>query len=166
MSLDTGAIIDAIVSYALASGYFERVNAHEPKSAPSTQGLTAAVWWGQTTPAPRGSGLAKTTARIEINMRIYLSMLTEPQDDIDRRITDATDALIVAYSGDFDLGIAGREIDLLGRSGVAMHARAGYVEQDRKMYRRGDHVDQDKKVYRTATLLIPIIAYDVWTQVR
>ena len=74
MSLNSAAVFDAIFSHAAASGYFERVNLHEPKNAPGNGspppcGLTAS------TPSAR-SGLASTSARVTIMLRIYQNMLS------------------------------------------------------------------------------------------
>lgn len=155
MALDTTSILDAIMSHAQASGWFETVNGHEPKNAPSTRGLTAAVWIDRIEPAAPASGLAATSARLIINLRIYSSMQMEPQDAIDPNIAAAVSALFTAYTGDFDLGGSAngvRNIDLLGQFGPGMQAQAGYLEQDRI-------------VFRVMTITLPIIVNDAWEQV-
>jgi len=149
--MDTSAILDPLVSHALASGLFERVNQHEPKSAPHT-GLTAALWGDRIGPVPAGSGLARTTGRIVFNLRIYQNMLSEPQDAIEPGMLSAVDALMTAYSGDFQLGGNVRNIDLLGAAGIPLEAQAGYITQDGRLYR----------VY---TLTVPAIVDDLWEQV-
>lgn len=148
--MDIAAIIDAIVSHALASGYFDRVNQHEPKSAPGN-GVSASVWADSIEPASHGSGLSTTSARVVFNVRIYTSMVQEPMDSIDTNIMLAVSALMSAYSGDFELGGNVRQIDLLGSSGMPLQARAGYVEQD-------------KRLYRVFTINLPVIVNDAWTQ--
>lgn len=150
MALNAGAILDAVVSHALASGQFERVNQHEPKNAPGN-GLTAAVWVETIAPV-RSSGLAATSAVVTLNVRLYVSMLAEPQDAIDPNIVAAVDALMTAYSGDFELGGLVQAVDLLGMAGVPMSARAGYL-------------DQDGKLFRVMTITLPLIVNDVWEQV-
>lgn len=146
-------ILNAITSHAQAAGLFERVNGHEPKNAPG-KGLTAAVWIQRIEPLAMASGLAATSARLIVNVRIYSPMLMEPQDAIDPNIADAVSALFTAYSGDFDLGsVTGvRNIDLLGQFGSALQAEAGYLEQD-------------KTVYRVMTITLPVIVNDTWEQV-
>lgn len=151
MPLNTGAIINAVQSHAMASGLFERVNGHEPKNAPGN-GITAAVWADAILPVPAGSGLAKTTARLVLNVRVYTNMLAEPQDAIDPAVCDAVDALMAAYSGDFELGGLVRNVDLLGQSGPPLSAQAGYIPQDGKLY-------------RAMTITLPVIVSDVWEQV-
>lgn len=150
MSLDATGLFDKVVSHALASGLFERVNSHEPKSSPG-HGLTAAVWV-QTIEPLRRSGLAATSARVTLFVRIYSSMLAEPQDAIDPAILSAASVLFEAYSGDFDLGATTRNVDLLGSSGVGLSAQAGYVPID-------------NKVYRAMTITLPVLVNDVWEQV-
>jgi hypothetical protein len=121
MSLDSNAIIDAVASHAAASGWFERVNRHEPKNAPG-HGLTAAVWVDQLGPVPAGSGLRKTSARVVLNVRVFQNMLAEPQDEIDPNMMSAVDALMTAYSGDFELGGNVRNVDLLAQAGTPLAA--------------------------------------------
>lgn len=150
MALDTQPIIDAVVSHALASGHFERVNGHEPKSAPGS-GITGAVWVDATGPARGASGLAATTARLTLNVRLYTSMLAEPADAIDPRLMAAHDALMTAYSADFTLGGLVRCVDLLGMSGVPLSSQAGYLIQDSAQY-------------RVVTIVLPVLVNDVWEQ--
>lgn len=150
MALDTKPILDAVISHALASGHFERANGHEPKSAPGT-GLTAAVWVDSTEPARGHSGIASTTARLVLNVRLYTSMLAEPQDAIDPNLMAAHDALMTAYSGGFTLGGLVRCVDLLGMAGVPLSSRAGYL-------------NQDSQLYRAITITLPVLVDDVWEQ--
>jgi len=150
MSIDTKAIVEAVVSHALASGHFERCNSHEPKNAPGN-GLTAAVWMQRLAPLALASGLAATAALLVVNVRVYSNMLTEPQDAIDPNLVAAVDALVNAYTGDFTLGGRIRNVDLLGQYGPSLSAEAGYLEQDRKMF-------------RVMTLTVPLVINDAWTQ--
>jgi hypothetical protein len=149
MSLDVVAVLDGIVSHALASGLFERVNTHEPENPPGN-GLSAAVWADRIEPA-RSSGLAATSVRVAFLVRIYASMLQEPADAIDPDMLTATSTLLGAYSGDFELGGSVRQIDLLGTAGVPLSAQAGYITQD-------------SVLYRVMTIVLPVIVNDVWEQ--
>jgi len=150
MSIDTKGIVEAVASHAAASGYFERVNSHEPKNAPGN-GLTTAVWMQRLAPLAPASGLAATAALLVVNVRVYSNMLTEPQDAIDPNLVAAVDALVNAYTGDFTLGGRIRNVDLLGQFGTSLSAEAGYLEQDRKMF-------------RVMTLTVPLVINDAWTQ--
>lgn len=144
------AVLDPIVSHAMALGLFERVNQHEPKNAPGN-GLSCAVWTDRIFPVPGASGLICTTALVLFNIRVYTSMLAEPQDMIDPNLIDAVDTLMTAYSADFDLGGTVRNIDLLGQFGTTLNATAGYLTQD-------------SKVYRVMTIALPVVVNDVWPQ--
>jgi hypothetical protein len=153
MSLDAAAVLDLftkVESHALKLALFERVNTHEPKNAPG-KGLSAAIWVQRIGPAPTDSGLAATTARIELRVRIYSSMLQEPQDSIDPNILAAVVKLLEQYSEDFTLGGTIRNVDVLGQTGEPLGAQAGYINQDGKMMRVMD-------------ITLPLIVNDVWTQ--
>lgn len=151
MSLNTTAIIAALESHAAASGFFERVNGHEPDNAPGT-GLTAAVWPDSIGPVPSGSGLSSTTARVVFMVRIYTPAQQMPVDEIDPGMIAATDALMAAYSGDFTLDDLVRNVDLLGQAGEPLAARAGWLPF------------ADGGLYRVMTITVPILVNDVWDQ--
>ena len=148
MALDIDTILDAVVSHAAASGYFERVNAHEPKAAPGG-GLTCAVWMDSLSGAP--SGLASTSALVTLKLRLYTNMIMEPADAIDPNLTRACSALIGAYAADFTLGGAVRCVDLRGSAGTPLRAQAGYLSQDGRLYRVMD-------------ITLPLIVNDVWDE--
>lgn len=150
VSLDTLGILEAVQSHAAGLGHFRRVNRHEPKNAPGTD-LTAAVWVQRVAPLALASGLAATSALVVVNIRAYTPMIAEPQDEIDPRLVDAVDALVNAYSGDFTLGARVRNVDLLGQFSEGLSAQAGYLEQDRKMF-------------RVMTITLPLVVSDVWSQ--
>lgn len=151
MSVNLGTLIDAAVSHALTTGRFEKVNGYEPKSAPG-YGLTAAVW-AQSVTTIQGSGLDSASSLVVLNVRLFTSMLSEPQDAIDPNMIEAVNALLGAYIGDFDLGVTGvRNVDVLGQNGVPLRAEAGYV-------------NQDGKLLRVFTITLPIIVNDVWSEV-
>ena len=150
--IDVEAVFDKVVSHAAASGYFERVNQHEPKSKnPAGTGMTCAVWMQSIRPSAKSSGLAATSGRLEFTVRIYTSMTAEPQDAIDPAVLRAVNALMTAYSGDFELGGEVRHVDLLGAEGVPLSAEAGYLEQGGRLYRVMD-------------ILLPLIVNDLWNQ--
>jgi len=149
MSLNIQTIFDVVTSHAQSSGLFERVNNHEPKSAPGN-GLSLAIWVDYIGPT-KSSGLASTSGKVILKERIYSNMLQEPQDAIDPNITDAVDVLLTAYSGDFQLNNNIRYIDLLGSEGVPLSAQAGYLNQDGKMY-------------RVMEITLPILVNDIWAQ--
>lgn len=150
MAIGVTAVLNAIVSHALASGYFERVNKHEPKDTPG-HGLSAAVWVDTIGPVT-SSGLSRTSGRLVFHVRIYSNMLQKPEDAIDTKLVEAVDALMTAYSGDLDLGTNVRQVDLLGTGGVPLSAQAGYI-------------NQNGVLYRVMTITLPVIINDAWEQV-
>lgn len=144
------AVFDTLVSDAQKLGVFERVRAHEPKSAPGA-GLSLAIWWDSIDPYPAGSGLAAVSARVSFRARIYRSFLGKDEDVIDPSLLAATASLLAALSGSFTLGGQARNVDLLGEAGNPLAARSAYVTQD-------------DKIYRVADIEIPVIINDVWTE--
>jgi hypothetical protein len=147
---DVLAIINALLSHALSLGVFEHVNGHEPKAAPM-DGLHGSLWVDEIAPAQRRSGTSATSVRLAFNFRVQTSMMAEPQDDIDPAILVAVMLLMRAYSGDFELGGQAAFIDLLGAHGAPLAAKAGYL-------------NQDNRLYRVMVLAIPIILNDVFDQ--
>lgn len=143
------SIVDACSSHAMKLGIFDTVNQHEPKSAPGN-GVACAFWVDEIDPIPEASGLEATTARVALNVRIYMPMLQQPYDDIDPAIMEATSALLGEYSRSFTLSGLIRNVDLLGSHGDPLKARAGYL-------------DQDKKLFRVMVITLPLVVNDLWT---
>lgn len=151
MAIDSQGIVDRLASHAKALGIFDRVNKHEPKSAPG-RGLTCAIWVDRIEPARGRSGLASTDARVVMNVRIYTNMLQNPQDAIDPNVMRAADLLFEAYSGDFQLGDESRFIDLLGQTqGHPLFCQSGYI-------------NIDNRVQRVMTITVPVIVENAWVQ--
>jgi hypothetical protein len=145
-----GTLIAAVASHAMASAFFDGVNGMEPKGAPPDTGLTAAVWVQNLRPVP-SSGLASSSMLFTLSVRLYGSMLAEPQDMIDPGMIAAVDSLMTAYSGDFTLGGLIRSIDLLGQHSEGLGGEAGYVSIDNKMF-------------RVFTITVPMLVNDVYAQ--
>jgi hypothetical protein len=150
MTLDLAQISDAIQSHALTSGHVERATGHEPKNAPGN-GLSVAVWVQNVRPVAERAGLAATSVRVELSVRLLMPMLHEPQDEIDPTLIGAADALMRAYSGDFTLGDTVANIDLLGAHGNPLQGEAGYL-------------NQDGKIFRAFVITLPVIVNDLWSQ--
>lgn len=148
--MDIAGIYDKVQSHAMRLGVFERFATHEPKNAPG-QGLTWAMWLQSVAPAARASGVSATSLRLEFVIRLYQNMTHEPQDAIDPGMLIALDALGTAYSGDTTLEDEVMTVDLLGAYGAPFSARAGYLNQDGKLYRVFD-------------VTLPIVVDDAWNQ--
>jgi hypothetical protein len=144
-------VFDQVTSHAMASGLFERVTGHEPKSRnPATDGITCAIWVQKLTPI-QSSGLDTTSARLEFKLRIYTSMLAEPQDEIDPRVVRAVSTLMGIYASHFTLGGLVREVDLLAEHGPGLDSDAGYLKQG-------------GQEYRVVDIRLPLIVNDLWPQ--
>lgn len=143
-------LFNVIESHARASGLFDSVNTHEPKSAPGGN-VHCAIYVSTLRPMPAGSGLATTAGVVTVMARIYVPMIQEPQDKIDPDIVVAADTLMDDFSGDFTLGGNARNIDLLGQTGESLEGRAGYITID-------------QTVFRSMDITIPIVVNDVFTQ--
>lgn len=148
--LGVDAILSALQSHALSLGQFERVGTHEPKTSPRN-GLTCAIWLQGIEPAPTQSGLDSTSVCLTFNVRLFTSMLQEPQDAIDPRMVKAIDALCRAYSGDFTLDGLVECVDLLGMASRGLGGQAGYL-------------NYGGKELRVFTLTLPLIVSDLWEQ--
>lgn len=149
MALDIQGILDVICSHALATGCFEAVNQYESKQSPGN-GITAAVWVDRITPI-RTSGLANTTVKIDLVLRLYSSTYMEPYDDIDPNLTRALDILMRAYCGDFEVAGHVRHIDIFGAYGSPLESRSGFM-------------NLDGKEFRVFTIRVPLICDDLWAQ--
>jgi hypothetical protein len=148
--LDSTAIINAALSDLSQTGLFETVEGHEPRSAPGN-GLTVAAWVEAIDPLGNESGLASTTALLLLTVRIHLNAVSEPLDAIDPAITQAVDAVMAAYNGDFTLGGLIKNVDIFGTYGTRLAARAGYVTIS-------------NTTYRCMNIAVPCVVGDVWTQ--
>ncbi len=144
-------IFDAVVSVFQRTGYFDSVNAYEPKRKPG-RGVRAAVWFQSMRGVGAISGLSATTALLVFVGRLYVNMLQD-SDEVDPNLMRAASNVMRELHGnyDFDLHPLVRNVDLLGETGTQLQADAGYLEQDRTKYRVID-------------ILIPVIVNDVWDQ--
>ena len=142
--------INVIMSQLLASGYFDRVNSVEPKSAPG-QGFEAAVVWVGSDPFSAGSGLARAAMVYRLLIRVYRNWLAEPSESIDPDLLEIADKVLNDLIGDFDLGATARNVDIFGASGAGLSTKTGHVEVSGTMFRAID-------------ILVPIIVNDAFTE--
>jgi len=145
------AILAPIESYLGASGLFDRVCGHEPKNAPG-RGLTAACWLDEVAPLPSRSGLAITSAIVVLKVRIYSATVFATDDTIEPGLLLATNQVLSDLSGGFTFGGNVDCVDLGGMSGYQVSAKAGYL-------------NQDSKIFRVMTITLPLVVDDVWAQV-
>jgi len=148
--LNSSRFLDYVTSLAASLGLFDSVTGHEPKAAPAPTGVSCSVWVSSLRPA--SSGVASVSVRLEIQARCYTSMLTDPQDAIDPKVTDAAGLLMNALIGNFTVAGQARAVDVFGMDGEGLRATAGYLNQDGKLFRVMD-------------VMIPIIVNDLWNEV-
>lgn len=146
-----GNIFVKLRDHAGALGVFEHVEGHAMISPPSS-GIAIAFEAGQVRPGGQYSGLSATSVVFTCTGSIYRTMQTQPVDDVETDISAAAMSLIVALSGDFDLGGNVRNIDLLGATGTGLSADPGYLKL-------GD------QTFRASVVTIPMIINDVFEQV-
>lgn len=149
MALDADSIFNAVESHAMSLGLFEVVNGHAPKSPPNS-GLGFSVTVEAVDPIP-SSGLAVTSVRLGLDVRLYRSFMSQPADAIDPNLLSAMSVLFTEYIGNFTLGGLIREVDVLGSHGPGLSVRAGYIDQG----------GQDNRAFR---ITLPLIVNDVWTE--
>ena len=143
------ALMDALVSHAASSGYFDRVNAHEPKNKPGN-GVTCSVVIGPLAPF-RGSGLDSVSMVFTATVRVQIPADRLPLDKLETDLMTAAGVLFVAYCGDFTLDGLVRNVDIFGAAGVPLSCRPGYLTHD-------------QQVFRVADLLVPLVINDVFTE--
>ena len=151
MSLDIPGIVAAVQSHAQAVGSIETVVTSEPKSAPGT-GISAAIWVSDIAPAGEASGLAAVSAVLTLTVRVMKPMVSQPYGQVDPDLLTAACDLMAAYAGAFTLGGEVRNVDLLGRYGTAMAAKAGYLRLD-------------KELLRVMDISLPLVLDDPWPEV-
>lgn len=150
MSLNATSILDKLISHAQRLGLFEQVQGHESKNAPGN-GMHAEVWADTIDPI-RASGLDATSVRLTFKIRCRTDFKAAPEDGIDPMLLDAVDQLLASLHADFELDGDARFVDLLGAHGIPLSGKAGYL-------------NQDGKVYRVMDIVVPCIINDAWEQV-
>jgi len=144
---DARLVMGKLISLGMETGLFTNVNGHEPKSAPQLgDAVTLALMAGPVTTIA-SSGLKSASMRWQIDGRIFFNAFSEPADDIDPAIINATMTYFQALVGNFTLGGLVRCVDIYGMDGDKLNAQPGYMEQD-------------KKVFRTMDLMIPLLLND------
>lgn len=137
-----------LISHAKTLGIFDKVAGHEMKNGPG-KGVHCEIFTD--TIDPVRSGLASTSLRLGIRVRVRSDMLADPQDGIDPQLVNAAGAFMESVTNDFEVEGNARFVDILGAHGIPLSARTGYV-------------DQDGKKYRAMDVIVPVIINDVWEQ--
>lgn len=151
MSVDVTGTLRRLLDHAKALGVFEVARVTEFKSAPPNA-LCFALWVQDLGSSPVGSGLAATNALMRVTARIYFPMLHRPEDEIEGKVFSAASGYLGRINGDFTLGDAVRDVDLLGEVGDVPKWEGGYA-------------NIDNKLFRIADLNMNVIMNDSWEQV-
>lgn len=156
VGVQSGPIIQAVISVASATGRFDRFAGHEPASPPGN-GLSGSVWVAGIDALAQQSGLATVTVLLTLNVRLYTNMKpgADPADRdlIDPNLTDAVDATMASLANAYTLGGLIQEVDLLGgMSGTRLAARYGYI-------------NIGGTLYRACTITVPCVVADVWQEI-
>jgi hypothetical protein len=153
--INSSALLNALQTHALRTGFFANVNGHEPKSPPQVRDQVTLSFWAGPIRVITSSGLSSASYRWDIIGRIYMDAGAEPGDAIDPALLDATFAFITSLAADFTLDSvlpAGsprlRAIDFQGSDGEPVGAVPGYY-------------DYEGTTYRAMDILIPLLINDV-----
>lgn len=149
-----GSLTAIVASHAAATGLFDQVQGSELTGAPGN-GLSCGVWVNDLMPAT--SGLASTSARVELFVRLYTSAFIDPPDIIDPGLLDAVDALWADYIGHFTLDGVLRMVDVRGAHGNPLRVQAGYLTIGAQQGTSG-------RTYRVMTITLPLIVNDLYTE--
>lgn len=149
---DVSRIMNALASYLGQLGAFERILLHEPKTA-VTSDLSAAIWFQTISPIAELSSLSKTSMRVELVIRLFQNMLSEPQDMIDPEIARVVNLIFNAFHGGFTLDGLITQIDVLPTFGPPLRSESGYIQQD-------------KQLQRAVSIYVPCIIANAFNQER
>jgi hypothetical protein len=124
------------------------VQKYEPRGQPPN-GVSLSLISGSLA-ATTSSGLNTASLRWQVDGMVYLPFHLDPPENIDAILMNAAGGYCEALCAQFTLGGLVRMIDVFGSEGERLSATAGYLEQD-------------KKLYRVNRLIIPLIINSKWT---
>lgn len=136
MAFNLTATLDALLTHLAGSGHFEHVQVGEPKSPPSTTGLTGAIFISNlvTNDLTFQLGVEVHT----VTVRCYLNMMHEPQKDVELKIAEAISKIITDLLGDWNLSTAIDHIDSAGQFGSGIDVNFSYLDVGGTMFRLAD----------------------------
>tara|TARA_R100001530_G_scaffold33644_3_gene26392 strand:- start:968 stop:1423 length:456 start_codon:yes stop_codon:yes gene_type:complete len=140
--------LESIQGYLAASGYFHDVQIGEPKQPPAGE-LAAAIYMSSVNVVLVFAN-GGTRENHQIMVRIYLNMLSLPEEDIEKRMAEVVSKVTSDLIGDADQRGTVMTIDVGGMHGPALNIRWG-------------HVDVGGTMYRVADMLVPVIVDDSGT---
>lgn len=149
MATDYLGITQNILTLISGSGYFRAVIDHEPRSAPTEEGLVCALIG--ISAEPTTSGMASVSMRVEVVVRVMLNGQAEPQGLIDPEVLGAADQIMGLMIANWRLPLAAgvRQVDIFGEAGEKLRTVAGWTQ-----------IDQTQ--FRIADVFIPVLTNDSW----
>lgn len=154
-AIELQPMVDALLTHASRTAAFDVIMSHEPRTAPTGR-ITFACWLQNIDPVARASGLAVTSLRVEFLVRLFCPYVGPAAEDLNTMDSDMAmrvGLLMSAYTGDYQFTPADHAIDLLGMYGEPLRMRGGFATFD-------------KTPFRICDILVPVIVYDVFDQVR
>lgn len=149
--LDAAGVLNGIVSVCQKVGSIEQAIAGQGVNPPLT-GVGATVWAMPSRPVPRRSGLNAVSILLVFNVRLTLSMQTQPPESIETTLLGAFSDVCNALAGGFTLGGEVEQVDLLGAY-EPLKWDFGYVPYDGVNY-------------RCVTITVPVVLDDMWSEVQ
>jgi len=138
MPFQLRATLQAIQSHLAKSGYCRTNQIGEPKQA-SKERIAAAVFnrSARVIRVPLGGSPGTEELHI-INVRLYMNMMDQPQEQIEFLLNEAASSITEDLMADFDLGATVRHVDVGGIYGQPLEVVYGYLELSGVMYRVAD----------------------------
>ncbi len=152
-TLDAPGVFDAILSVCQRVGSIEQTIAGQGINPP-TSGVGAVVWAMPGKPIPKRTGLNAVSILLVFNVRLTLSMQTQPPESIETTLLGAFSDVCNALAGGFTLAGEVEQVDLLGAYGEGLKWDFGYVTYDNGVK------------YRCVTIAVPVALDDMWSEVR
>lgn len=149
--VDAAGVLAGIVSVCQKVGSIEQTIAGQGQNPP-TAGIGATVWMMPGGTVAKRSGLNTVSIALVFNIRLTLSMQTQPPESIETGLLGAFSDLCNALASGFTLGGQVEQVDLLGAYGERLRWDPGYVQYD-------------GVTYRCVTLPVPVVLDDVWSEV-
>lgn len=151
------ACLDALQSHLKALAVFDHVITAKPTN-PISSGLVASIMFDRVTPDPQSSGLNQTSAILEFKIILWRNQTSHPHFNVDRELTDATEAVIESFHEDLTLNHASKNGDGLVMSFGLLRSRGRGFHGETK------NVQIDQGFLQTVQINVPLIVDDVWTQ--
>lgn len=157
MTINSAALLAWCADHAGAVVGTPAVLAYEPKARidyDAAGSPTVAAVWLSTAEAVAGrGGLASTSARVELTVRLHRNALGDgaAMAATETALLTASDALVASFFSDIDIAGNGW-FDPRGQTGEPWKSETGYL-------------DLDRQLNRVATCRVGIVIDDAWTEV-